>query len=310
MAMIRNVRMRIANWYCRGTTPNDGMSLKRSRLTPAGAKKGRPGLLALACCMSAAMTLVSGHAVASHSDLYFSEPYTGERVQSYEITLPVSRSETGTFLVPDQCDGLMEAMAKGAMHWGSQIEKRIWIKAGNDCQYHSFLHRFPYESVQDFVSGYDFRNAALADLLVSRDCPQETGEGSAGACTPESSGVTGLSQYLVIVEASSATEDFDAASCRLDRGSFRGEVVRDANGLRCRPDPRAPGIRVLSVDYSDADGDGYLDALLRVVPIGPGAVRMPMVVGYTRKNPDEAFSVLEPLEPVMPFPGANVRPVP
>jgi hypothetical protein len=79
---------------------------------------------------------------------------------------------------------------------------------------------------------------------------------------------------------------FDTATCRINRGVFRGHVLVDDAGLRCRFDRRAPGIRVMSVDYADVNGDGWLDAVLRFVPVGPGTSRRPVVVAYTRKGAD------------------------
>ena len=79
---------------------------------------------------------------------------------------------------------------------------------------------------------------------------------------------------------------FDAATCRISRGVFRGHVLVDDTGLRCRFDRRAPGIRVMSVDYADVNGDGWLDAVLRFVPVGPRTSRRPVVVAYTRKGAD------------------------
>jgi len=267
--------------------------------------RGSRGFFAQACrgVIASALAALFGVAPASHATVYFAEPYTGQKVDNYQVTLPVSRDEVRSFAIPGQCDALIQAMSAGGMQWGSEIEKRVWIKVANDCRYHAFLHRFPNATPRDFISGYDFRNAALADLLAVVPCP----DGGDAGCEGRAAGVSDISQLLQLVPPPEETQEFIADDCRLRQGSFRGEVIRDRQGLRCRYDRRSPGLRVIAVDHSDANGDGYLDAVLRVVPIGPGTTRMPLVVAFTRKGPEEPLTVLVPMESAMPLPSVNSR---
>jgi len=222
---------------------------------------------------------------ASHAGVFFAEPYTGQKVDGYEVTLPVASGERRAFSIPEGCDEAMAAFSTGAMRWGTQIEKRVWGKVAGDCEYHAFLHRFSPETGQDFVSDYDFRNGSLADLMVDEGCGGENGCGEEGESGPS------VLELLVVDEAPVDAAAFDAESCRLRDGRFRGRVMIDGDRIKCHRDPRAPGFRVISVDFTDVNGDGYLDAVLRLVPLGPGLSRMPLVVAYTRMTPSGPFVV-------------------
>lgn len=234
---------------------------------------------------------VSGVAWGSHSDVFFAAPYSGEKVQQYDVNLPVARDETRTFTIPDQCAAAMQAFATGASQWCSRLEKHLWQKVAADCDYDAFLHRFPAVQIDDAVSEFDFRNAAIGDLLVSFACPAEGAEAGGTGCAFRPSPVADIAPLLSFADPGNDLSGYDADACRLERGSFRGRVIADERGLRCKHDPRAPGIRVLSVDYGDVNGDGWLDAVLRVVPIGPGANRRPLVLAYTRIGPEAPLSV-------------------
>ena len=45
------------------------------------------------------------------------------------------------------------------------------------------------------------------------------------------------------------------------------------------------------VDFADVNGDQYLDAVLRFVPIGPGVARAPLTLPLTRTEPEGPFHV-------------------
>ncbi len=226
-------------------------------------------------------------AEASHAPAFFAEPYTGAKVKKYAIELPVGQDSQRSFEIPDQCPEAMKALASGAIKWGNQIERRIWHKVGNDCTYHDFLNRFPRSVENDYITSFDFRNAPLAALLPN-PCRVRSRE---APCDPRVNGRAAILGLLEIVENPAELADFDGASCWITSGAFRGQIAGGASELMCRPDRRAPGFRVMSVNYADVNGDGYLDAVLRIIPLGPGASRMPVVLAYTRMSPDGDLSV-------------------
>lgn len=237
-----------------------------------------------------------------HSETFFAAPYSGQKVNRYEVNLPVSRDEKRVFEIPGECDAAMAALAEGASRWCSRLEKRVWQKVASDCDYYAFIHRHVPTDIRDAISGYDFRNAAIADLLVSFVCGGEDG------CAFGSQPVPDIAPLLSFAEPADDLSRYDAASCRLAHGSFRGFVFADDNGLRCVADPLAPGIRVLSVDYADVNGDGWLDAVLRVVPIGPGGNRRPLLLSYTRIDEDAPLGVPVGVSPQVPADEAPSQP--
>ena len=120
-------------------------------------------------------------------------------------------------------------MAAGAMQWGSPVEKRVWLKVADDCDYNAFLHRYPSEQIQDFVTGYDFRNADLADLLVARCENPGAGERRRAVRSGDPRG-PGLGQFLYFL-----TED-------PRDGLFRCRILPPSRGqFPRRGDPRRGG---------------------------------------------------------------------
>lgn len=273
--------MRTRNLYCRVIRMNDRHSAALTRL--------------LAKMPAALLVILAGlpcGVAASHIDLFFAEPYTGEKVGNYSVTLPVTGAERVAFEIPADCDQAVAAFMSGAMRWGTQIEKRVWGKVAGDCEYYAFVHRYPFETGNDFVTGYDYKNAPLADLVFADEC-HEQAAGSADCESPQE-GPSDVFGLLAIENAPPDAENFDAGACYIRDGRFRGRVMLENGQLRCLRDPRAPGFRIIAVNFSDANGDGYLDAVLRLIPLGPGMSRMPMVLAYTRKAPDERFSLATP----------------
>jgi hypothetical protein len=49
------------------------------------------------------------------------------------------------------------------------------------------------------------------------------------------------------------------------------------------------------VDYADVNGDGYMDATLKIIPLGPGARRIPLILPLTRTQPEGPFRIPDDL---------------
>jgi hypothetical protein len=160
-----------------------------------------------------------------------------------------------------------------------------------DCRYHEFLNRYSAAPIQDFVSDYDFMNAYLRDLPIGFRCNYPGADPSDPECPPLPPGIPEISQFLPFADRGLEAPRGYAEPCRLENGIFRGRLIRDASGIHCEPDPDEPGFRVISTDYADVNGDGVLDVVLRLVPLAPGASRMPLILPLTRTTPDAAFDV-------------------
>jgi hypothetical protein len=85
--------------------------------------------------------------------------------------------------------------------------------------------------------------------------------------------------------------------CRFRDGKYRGKLYLREGKLSCEYDPKAPGVRIRSVDYADVDGDGFLDAVLFLVKIGSGRGRQPWLLTLSRKQPGDVFYPLSPMGP-------------
>ncbi len=220
---------------------------------------------------------------------YFRAPGSGQRVSQYEIELRVSEQEKRRFQVPGDCPELIQAAAEGANQWGGQVEKSQWWKAETDCRYSLFLNHHTGAPQTDYVSGYDFHNAPLSMLPLQRQCsrPETAPLPCAGF-----SRATGL-HHLLSTDDSLDGSAANGNGCRIRNGAFRG-WVRFADGeIHCKEDPAGPGFRIVAIDYSDVNGDGFLDAVLRLFPLGPRHGRTASILPVTRRSPEGAFSVPE-----------------
>jgi hypothetical protein len=100
----------------------------------------------------------------------------------------------------------------------------------------------------------------------------------------------------------------DDCECELTNGIFRGHLFLDEQGMHCTTDPDAPSLRLIAVDFADINGDRFLDAILRFVPLRGRPARMPLILPLTRFEPGTPFSVPElqrPAPPVAPSPPAR-----
>jgi hypothetical protein len=258
--------------------------------TPDQARLAR---LAVFLAVFAACAATTRPGEAAQDDIHFAEPYSGKKVTSYELTLPVSRTERRSFLIPSECTLAQSLFDEGAHQWCTRVERSLWWKVRRDCHFYTFLHRFDGPPVEDYVSNYDFMNAQLSDLPMGARCDPLTAFPGDPNCRPFPLGIPDLSRLLAFQDRGTEAARAKAAPCQLKDGIYRGRVVRDASGIHCEPDPDAPGFRVLSVHYADVNGDGFQDVVLRLVPLGPGAGRAPFILPLTRLGPDSAFIIPE-----------------
>jgi hypothetical protein len=242
----------------------------------------------LAIVLSVSIPATSAEPVQSGA--FFAEPISGRRVTEYEVKLPTGRSETRTFAIPQDCAEVIRCVDEGAVHRATILDRSLWHKVDNDCRFYSFLYRHPQQVVEDFVSDYDFRNADLSDLPIDVRCAQ----GEEG-CDPATTDPLGMLRYFPLGMPSHGLDNnHELGSCRLIDGVFRGQLFIDQEGIHCDAGAGGPTLRLIAVDYADINGDQYLDAVLRFVPIGPGAARVPLILPLTRTEPGGPFHVPEP----------------
>ncbi len=223
---------------------------------------------------------------------YFTAPYSGKKVLQYNVTLPLSRTEQETFVIPRDCVKLNSRLLQGSGHWGNPIERRLWLKADDDCRYLNYLKKNSKPAQHDFVSQYDFYNARIQDLPLRPGCDLNLLLENPGACPPAMNGMPNFS----IMMHSGTTSPYPSRSnqlqdCAFENGTIRGYIYHTGAGLRCIKDRKAPGYRILSVDFADVNGDGWQDAILRLTTIGRGSRPTLLVLPLTRFSNNQAFSI-------------------
>ncbi|WP_456375833.1 ferric uptake regulator family protein [Thiolapillus sp.] len=232
-----------------------------------------------------------GFTSASKATPYFSAPYTGEKVQQYDIELPISRHEKETFHIPNDCSKLNSRLLEGAGHWGNRVERRLWMKADDDCRYLNFLNKYSGKASQDFVTDYDFYNARITDFPLRPGCDLNLLLRNPAACPPPMPGMPNFSMFMSSSMPMHQTQEENLKDCRFENGLFRGFIYHTGMGLRCIRDSKAPGYRILSVDFADVNGDDCQDAILRMVPVGRGARPSLLILPLTRCSDNEKFSL-------------------
>lgn len=225
-----------------------------------------------------ALVLTSTSGIARPS--YFVAPLSGQRVSEYRVDLSVDRDLRQSYSIPTDCKAVTQSASDGTAFKGTIVDRRLWHKVENDCRYHAFLNRHPQLDLKDYVSDYDFRNARLDELAIGQHCLN----GSVGG--PECNWI-GRDPTRAGVSLAKPMNDSAAPTCRLRNGVFYGRLYMTSAGIGCRPDAQQASLRLLPVDFADINGDHVLDAVLRLVPIGPGAVRVPLVLILTRNGPNQ-----------------------
>lgn len=218
----------------------------------------------------------------------FTEPYTGKPVKTYELELPITRSDRQKFSIPADCSKLNNHLVAGAGRWGNLIERRMWLKVSDDCSYYVFLNNASKPAEHDFVSQYDFYNADMADLPLSPGCSLNLFFTNPASCPPM---MPGLADFNPFVKRQEIEHDSSHSPCLFKNGVFRGHIVYDGFGMHCISSKRAPGFRILSVDFADVNNDNYQDAVLRLIPIGPGNSPAPTILPLTRTSQEDGFSI-------------------
>lgn len=250
----------------------------------ASTEPGSPSRRLLSVALT--LLLVLGQSNA-WSNPHFRAPYSGERVETYEVTLPVNAQDKGTYQIPRDCPKAHAAFRLGADQWCSRVERRVWDKVMQDCYYATFLQRARTTVAHDFVTGFDFKNSDLRELAAAAGCDAATDR-----CESMPPGFVELKQVLTLgPRESQEGVKPSAEQCRVENGVFRGWVSFDPDGMKCLLDRHANGFRMVAIDYADVNADGYLDAVIRLVPLGRGLRHQPLILPLTRTAADGPFSL-------------------
>ena len=273
-----------ANAPQRPTTTGSGVTTRG----PA-ARRESPGMPVL-CTLLAAL---SGTAVATpHDGAVFAEPTTGKPVSRYTVELAANGEQRQTFDIPRDCPEVKQVLEERRADTTRVVDRRLWGKVSEDCWFHAFLNRHPFRGIEDFVTDYDFRNARVADLPIDLDCVGDGANGEAAGCGPGTGNRHGLLRHFPLSVPADAVLDHAASGdCLLRDGVFFGRLYIGPDGPHCDSRHAEPSLRLIAVDYADINGDGFLDAVLRFAPIGPGVARSPLILPLTRTRPDGPFVV-------------------
>jgi len=226
-----------------------------------------------------------------HRKYAFSEPFTGRKVDHYEIELEFPDNQLKKYQVPDDCLKVINEVSFGGANPIAIIDRNVWTKVINDCRYVALVPDYSAFPEHDYVSCYDFYNARLVDLPFASQCETTSEEKITEECVVDEPGKLSIASFFPFLEFADKHEAGKTEECRFNNGSFRGKLIATSEGIRCQYDRKARGLRLLSVDRQDLNRDGYEDAVLRIMPLGRGVSRMPIILPLTRKSYEEPFSV-------------------
>lgn len=239
----------------------------------------RLGWLVVGVVWLAGSALAVGGGRDLRTSPHFAAPGSGEKVDAYEVSLLVGDGARQAFAVPGDCLSVLAQPLEGPLRWASGVDKALWWKVRNDCEYALFLQRSQPQAAFDYIGDFDFWNADLRELPIADWC-QRLGRAGSNRCS--------------IGQEGEPLAGASGAQCVIERGRFRGRIQQVEGELVCLRDPWGAGFRVLSVDLADVDGDGVQDAVLRLMALGRGMSRYPVLVAVTRLAPDGPFVALTP----------------
>ena len=283
---------------------NQNRSIQNLMCQTIQARKTTPAEIYLLLFSAFLLLVLPNYLLGMPAGLYFSAPYSGEKVSSYDVTLPITRNKNERFSIPDDCQAVLDAFSAGADRWGNRVERSIWMKVQMDCDYVRFLDNFPHPPLHDFVSNYDFMNAEFQDIALWSSCMDATGENRQSPACKEIQNRTrsDFSTFLAWKKQDEPPIPETSVTCRIDNGIFRGRVIYDPTGTHCVQAPNMPGFRIIAIDYADVNGDDFLDAILRLIPLGRGVRRVPLILPLTRTEPDGVFTIPRNLPGPVPSP--------
>jgi len=224
----------------------------------------------------------------------FALPFSGDKGSQYDVELGFANNETRKFRIPDDCSNIMNMVNYGSGNPVNLIDRKLWFKSINDCRYVMMLHMNEQSHPENnFVDDYDYFNARLVDLPFSAECKGTDEEIFLQQCEQGKDGKPTIRSYFPFLEVLSNDANIETEECRFTNGLFRGRLVRTEQGIRCQMDRRAKGLRLISVDYTDLNNDNFMDVVLRIIPLGRGTSRFPIVLPLSRFAPDTQFSITE-----------------
>ena len=222
---------------------------------------------------------------------FFSQPFSGSKVDHYEVSLEFPGNEKRQYLIPDDCSKVMSEVSFGSPNPVNVIDRNLWSKVINDCRYVLIMPPVASTVEHDLVSDYDYFNASLSDLPFASECETKTTPQRPQECLTQTPGKLSLSSFFPFLEIRQQIEGEEIVECQFTEGVFRGRLILTDAGIRCQHDKRARGLRLLSVDHVDLNHDGYEDVLLRIMPLGRGVSRLPILLPLTRYEENTPFSV-------------------
>jgi hypothetical protein len=246
------------------------------------------------CLFASSSFFLSNIGISYAADgVYFSAPYSGEKVTSYEVTLPVARKNQQQFTIPADCRAAEDALNGGATQWGNRVQRSIWNKVQHDCDYYLFLQNFPRPPLYDFVSHYDFMNTVLKEDPVRTVYAEVIGGNTDQKARSTEKTEKDNPHSLLVRDVSNLAASNVEHVFQITGGIFHGNLFYDQRGLHCEQAPDTPGFRLIAVDFADINDDNFLDAILRLIPLGRGTRSTPIVLPVTRKSATDKPIILK-----------------
>ena len=144
----------------------------------------------------------------------------------------------------------------------------------------------------DFVSQYDFTNAALEDLPWGLHKLCVSGREYFDYCKTvrKKNPKWNYLEFNFPAPEPRHYERVDKATCRLTDGIFIGELVVSDGTVFAASNNYSDGFKIYKVGFTDVNHDGFMDAVLWLVQQGYGSATVSDVYVLTRKQPGTKFS--------------------
>ena len=177
----------------------------------------------------------------------------------------------------------------------SQMEWNAWIGQEAKTEFAKTLRKGDRSPANDFVSQYDFANAALEDLPWELHQLTVAGDEYFDYCdyVKKQHPDWNYLEFNFPDREPRRYEKVEKATCRLTDGAFTGELIVSNGTVSATSGDFDRGLKICDIGFTDVNRDGFMDAVLLLVQEWYGSARVSGVYVLTRKQSGgRFFSVL------------------
>ncbi len=172
-----------------------------------------------------------------------------------------------------------------------QMEWNAWIGQEAQTEFAKTMKKVDRASAHDFVSQYNFTNAALEDLPWELHQLTVAGDEYFNYCdyVQKQHPNWNYLEFNFPDPEPRRYERVDKTTCRLTDGIFTGELIVSNRMVSAASGDFNSGFKICDIGFTDVNRDGFMDAVLLLSQEGYGSAKVSGVYVLTRKQAGVKF---------------------